>query len=129
MPAHDVSSSRQADIAFFDHLRRNSARLLFGSARRQRQLTSVQPHVALLNAIGGQRADRSKILRQCDSGRDLRQLLRRSYSEYFQARLRAAMGPRRPADDAHSQGQLDLAAQIASVISRPGGQAPVAPLP
>jgi hypothetical protein len=72
-------------------------------------LPGVQRHVAALDAFSCQRADCGQVLRQPHRRHNLAQFTRALDAENLERNLRGRVRPRRPADDADCQRQLEAA--------------------
>ena len=90
--------------------------------RDQRDIASVQGHVAALNAFGGQGAQCAHVLCQTDGGGDFAQLLRGLHVHDLERQTGQRVRLGRAADQTDGHWQLDRADQCAGVVLFPGGE-------
>ncbi len=79
-----------------------------------------------LDALGGQSSQRRQVLRQSDSCDDLRQIASCLHAQDLDRHLGCGMDPGRASYDAHAQGHLQRADEIALSVPRPMAQTAVA---
>ena len=98
----------------------------FGHARGGDDAAGMQRHVALLDALGGQRPKRREVLSESDRRHDLSQLRGGFHAQQAHIQRRRGIGFQGAADGAHLDRHLDAAAQVAILVGPPLGERRIA---
>ena len=77
----------------------------------------MQRHVALLDALGGERPHRGDVLREADGADELRELLRRAHLGERDRRLGGGVRAGRAAHEAHRDRQLERGDEVAALAA------------
>ena len=114
------------DFAGFDQRFDDGVEQRFGHAGGGRDAARVQRHVALLNAVGRERAQRREVLREADGRHDRREFarIRRTEQPMIDAHRRIAF--ERAADGADLHRHFEFADEVAALVLIPARQRRVA---
>ena len=124
--AHQFLRLPHLDFAGLDQRFDDAVEQLLRHAGRRCHAARMQRHVTLLDAVGGQRAQRREVLREAHRGHDRREFARVGRAEQAVIDAHGRIRFERSADGADFHRHLDFADQVAAFVLVPARQRRIA---